>query len=239
MRSPERSNQIKNLPPEQKTEAEKIINLLNPQNRTTFQKFQGLEQTRSEAEKLALKFARQQLASGEEPNALYGRPGELEMYEWHTSFDINKFLCDNIKGKSLDIGSGGKNELQGILPDEQIVYVDIDRYKQKNFVQADASQLPFRNDTFDSIYASAVTNDYQTTKDLLPEMLRVIKPRGVIILRPHGNSDEIMENLVAVKEVVVDIERQCELILYESYRKHKEFPIIIDQSQIFIIVRPE
>lgn len=235
----ERNNGIENLSYQQGMEKQKIIGLLSLQSKAVFQKFQELEQTQSEQNKVALRFARQQLSEEKEPTALFARPVGTEMYEWHTFFDIEKFLSDNIKGNALDIGSGGRNELQGILPDEQIVYLDSHSFKQKNFVQADARNLPFRNGTFDSIYASKVTSDYHTAKDLLPEMLRVIKPKGVIILRPNGVSREIMANLLVLKEMGVDIGKQCEFTLYERYREHKELPIKIDASEIFIIVRPK
>lgn len=217
-------------------ETEKILDSLSPNNKAVFDKFQRLEQTRKESGKPIRRYALQQLATDEELTVYPDTPRGKEMWERQTAFDEKSFLLQHTKGKVLDIGSAGKDELEEVAPDRQITYLDIKRFQQKNFVQADASKLPFKDKTFGTIYSSGVINGYQDAKELLPEMLRAIKPDGIIILCP-GGSQEILESLLALSELGIDIEKQCELTLAEVTLKHKKLPISIDRSGVYITVR--
>ena len=78
-------------------------------------------------------------------------------------------------GRGLDIGFGG----DPIKPDA--ITVD----KNPDFsptVVCDAAKLPFPDNNFDYVYSSHCLEDFEDTKAVLKEWLRVLKPGGNMVL---------------------------------------------------------
>jgi SAM-dependent methyltransferase len=141
-----------------------------------------------------------------------------DFYEDEDLSQKHEFLKNHLTGKVLDIGSGGVDELKGIVADNDVVYTDVKPFQQKNFVQADARQLPFADKTFDSLYSSeTITSD--SIDEFFPEMLRVLKEKGEFVLRCSPGSIEGV--LKFLRERGYDIEKQCTVAAFNTVRQHK------------------
>lgn len=85
----------------------------------------------------------------------------------------------------LDIGAG-RGYLQDVVPD----YVGLDisptaaRYFHKPFVLGTATGLPFRDNEFDAAWTIWVLEHIPIPESALREMRRVVKPGGLILLKP-------------------------------------------------------
>jgi SAM-dependent methyltransferase len=83
----------------------------------------------------------------------------------------------------LDVGSG-RGYLQDIVAD----YTGIDLsskvapYYHKPFVAASATEMPFRNDTFDAAWSVWVVEHIPQPQKAFEEMRRVVKPGGLLFL---------------------------------------------------------
>ena len=88
----------------------------------------------------------------------------------------------------LDVGAG-RGYLQDIVPD----YTGLDispsarRYFHKPFVEASATEMPFRDDEFDAIWTVWVLEHVPSPESALNEMRRVVKDGGLLFLRPAWN----------------------------------------------------
>jgi ubiquinone/menaquinone biosynthesis C-methylase UbiE len=119
--------------------------------------------------------------------------------EWHKKWIITLFkkMMDTIEVKEcqhfLDIGCGS-----GAVPSyfakpytATITGIDIDREEIKKaqsrtrkpiyFLQADATHLPFKDETVDIITCLDVLHHIKTWKNALKEIKRVLKPNGYLI----------------------------------------------------------
>lgn len=63
-----------------------------------------------------------------------------------------------------------------------MIEVGRSRYPGLNFVQADATDLPFADDQFDSVTISFGLRNVEDTEKALREMLRVTKPGGTLLI---------------------------------------------------------
>lgn len=91
-----------------------------------------------------------------------------------------------LKGaKVLDIGSGrggyshalGKNGAFVVSLD-----IDTNRSLNKNFVNADASRLPFKHESFDIVFCSSVIEHLKNPKSMLLGIRRILKKNGILYL---------------------------------------------------------
>lgn len=94
--------------------------------------------------------------------------------------------------KVLDIGAGtGTSSVEYLKDGAQVVASDFSagmiqegrkRYPQLTFVEADAMNLPFEDNTFDVVTISVALRNVQDTAKALSEMLRVAKPGGRLVI---------------------------------------------------------
>jgi len=102
-----------------------------------------------------------------------------------------KGLSDFINGfglrdrKCLEVGCG-----RGIFQDMVRDYTGVDladsvgAYLHKPFMQCDAANLPFSDNTFDALWSITVLEHVPEPEKALLEMCRVVKPEGLIFLAP-------------------------------------------------------
>jgi SAM-dependent methyltransferase len=85
----------------------------------------------------------------------------------------------------LEVGAG-----RGYLQDVVANYVGLDisptaqRYFHKPFVLASATAMPFRDNEFDAVWTIWVLEHVPNPESALNEIRRVVKPGGVILLKP-------------------------------------------------------
>ena len=100
----------------------------------------------------------------------------------------------------LDIGCADgttTRQLQKIIPEARIVGIDyykkaIDFAKKKKskikFVHADVHDLPFANNSFDTVTAIETLEHLTIPERVLDEIRRVLKPRGYLIIGQDTDS---------------------------------------------------
>jgi len=99
----------------------------------------------------------------------------------------------------LDIGCGEGTKLNSVVSNHQnATGVDISRYaitlaKKKyphlRFIHLSNEKLPFKDEEFDLVYSTFVLEHTQDHQLFLQEMIRVLKPRGkIVILCPNFGS---------------------------------------------------
>jgi len=92
--------------------------------------------------------------------------------------------------KVLEVGAGS-----GLLQDVVEDYTALDiapsarRFFHKPFVAASATQMPFKDNTFDALWSIWVLEHVPNPEKALLEMRRVVKPRGYIFLQPTFDVD--------------------------------------------------
>lgn len=96
--------------------------------------------------------------------------------------DLLKF----IDGKILDVGcdqSEFHNNVQEKFGSRNVIGIDImvTRYKE-NFVRGTAETLPFKDNTFDGVFAGLVIEHLKDPCEFLSELKRVLKKDGVIVV---------------------------------------------------------
>jgi ubiquinone/menaquinone biosynthesis C-methylase UbiE len=113
-------------------------------------------------------------------------------------FDFEKFQAGMVIGslkrknirlkaaKVLDIGSGRGGYSNALNKNgAYVVSLDIDpgrSLNNKNFVNADASRLPFKQSSFDIVFCSSVIEHLKDPKSMLLEIKRILKKNGVCYL---------------------------------------------------------
>ena len=126
-----------------------------------------------------------QAAPGDED--VYVQLEKLEAATNHVEEKVRSFV-DQYRLQSkrvLDIGAG-----RGYLQDLVIDYTGLDisstarRYFHKPFVQASATEMPFRDNEFDAIWTVWVLEHVPSPESALTEMRRVVKDGGLLLLAP-------------------------------------------------------
>ena len=113
-------------------------------------------------------------------------------------FDFEKFQAEMVIGslkrknirlkgaKALDIGSGRGGYSDALKEnDAYVISLDIDTDRSlnnKNFVNADASSLPFKPSSFDIVFCSSVIEHLKYPKSMLLEIKRILKKNGICYL---------------------------------------------------------
>ena len=108
-------------------------------------------------------------------------------YRRNLGIDLSQYVSGS-NLKILDLGSGGRRGLEKF---GKVVYSDLslEMLKQSNLssgVNLDASVLPFKSESFDVVTSTAMFHHLPTKKDrlnFLKEVQRVLKPRGVCIVK--------------------------------------------------------
>jgi len=110
----------------------------------------------------------------------------------HAGLEYIKTVCLE-KSKVLDVGCGEGTRLTmfsksgwGVDLSSKAISLAKEKYPEYDFQQADATKLPFSNNTFDVVYSAFVLEHTLNPKKVISEMIRVCKPNGqVIILCPN------------------------------------------------------
>lgn len=113
----------------------------------------------------------------------------------------------------LEVGSGrggGANFLAKNLKPKKFVGLDLSleattfcrgHYETANleFIQGDALNLPFGNESFDIVINVESSHCYPDMSQFLSEVYRVLKPGGNLFLADHRRADEVTEFMRALK----------------------------------------
>lgn len=107
-----------------------------------------------------------------------------------------KKLINFLKGKILDIGCNEGDFHSYIEKQRQEVFgidIEITNYRL-NVVKADAHHIPFKGDTFDSVFAGEIIEHLTNPATFLKEIERVLKTDGILVLTtPNINSYAYMK----------------------------------------------
>ena len=115
---------------------------------------------------------------------------------------IRKHLLENARGKVLELGSGtGVNfpfyrdvTVTAVEPSPFMVARSLKRKEESGVpievVQAGAEQLPFADNTFDTVVATLVFCTIPNTEAAMEEIKRVCKPNGRILMFEHVKMDQ-------------------------------------------------
>ncbi len=102
-------------------------------------------------------------------------------------------MLGDLKGKKvLDLGCGtgrltdlllnNGGEVSGIDVSEKMLEVARKKYPWVNFAQADAENLPFKDDEFDVVVSAFVIVHFKDLQKLFDEVCRVLKSGGIFVL---------------------------------------------------------
>ena len=116
------------------------------------------------------------------------------------AWSVLHLIIKNVRGDSvLDVGCGSgmaisviksinpQRECTGIEPTNDLV--DIWNLRKLNVKNGSATDIPFDDNSFDTVYSSHVLEHIQDDLLAAKEMLRVAKKRALIIV-PAGNCDD-------------------------------------------------
>lgn len=194
------------------------------------------------------KYTMQDLAEGKSGDQLTAnptQPGNTE-YERHSPFDRQQFLRERLRGRVIDIGSGGVNELEGIVADEDVVYVDNNPQQQLNFHQVSVGEepLPFTDQAFGAVYSRNAIQSEDGARAILPEAWRVLGDGGQMVIElqylPDGERTAVLGALTVLADLGVNVEEQTELIVDEASIQHKQHPELrFNQPSIILAVKKQ
>ncbi|OGZ32597.1 MAG: hypothetical protein A3I88_02540 [Candidatus Portnoybacteria bacterium RIFCSPLOWO2_12_FULL_39_9] len=86
-----------------------------------------------------------------------------------------------IKGKVLDVGAGKTSRYRDLFDCREYIKMDIEKSDNIDIV-GQAENIPFENNTFDSIICTQVLGDVEDIFEAIKECYRVLKPNGMILL---------------------------------------------------------
>lgn len=141
----------------------------------------------------------------------YSRPDWRVGWDWaDLRLSQAMELVNERYAKHLDVGcaNGGftKNYLAkfpdtegwGIEIAEAAVNLAKDNCPQGNFLQGDAYELPFPDETFNMVHSAEVLEHLEYPEKALEEMYRVLVPGGTLIITiPNETADDYEEHLWA------------------------------------------
>jgi ubiquinone/menaquinone biosynthesis C-methylase UbiE len=97
--------------------------------------------------------------------------------------------------KVLDLGCGSgrytrvlKNfgaNVVGVDPSEELLKIARKEIKNIDFLKKDSSNLPFKDNCFDMVFAGMVLHYVKDIESLFREVFRVLRPKGIFILTSH------------------------------------------------------
>jgi ubiquinone/menaquinone biosynthesis C-methylase UbiE len=119
------------------------------------------------------------------------------------------YLPEN--AKILEIGAGTglnfkhyPNYQKAVAGDISIKMLEVAKQKTNsvNLIQADAEELPFPDDSFDTVFATLVFCSIPKPKKAFAELQRVLKEKGKIILLEHVRPNGLLGLLFDVLNVL-------------------------------------
>jgi len=128
-------------------------------------------------------------------------------YRRNLGIDLSEYVSGR-NLKILDLGSGGRRGLEKF---GKVIYSDISlemlkQGKLSSGVNLDASSLPFKDESFDVVTSIAMFHHLPTKRDrlnFLKEVRRVLKPRGVCIVK-FGFIVGVADERIKIKWADVD-----------------------------------
>lgn len=104
------------------------------------------------------------------------------MKKFQQTREIIDYAQKYISGKTLDLGAGSAKYREMIKP-KTSEYIAFDMMPGKNIdVVGNVLDLPFPNDTFDTVISTQVLEHVEKPWVMVKEIYRVLKPGGVCIL---------------------------------------------------------
>jgi ubiquinone/menaquinone biosynthesis C-methylase UbiE len=125
-----------------------------------------------------------------QPSKLFERINNLPWYQGLLEMWVDEAKITP-KNKILELGSATGTLSEYLSKRYKVTSVDMspkmierakNRYPHIDFQVANASNLPFENETFDVVLASSLINVVDNKQQVLSEMLRVCKRGGSVIL---------------------------------------------------------
>jgi len=169
-----------------------------------------------------------------------------------------KEILRQAKGNILEVGVGTGSSLRDYPPSEQIVAVDISKEmlrrageKLKNYsgkielCRGDVRNLPFREETFDTIFSSWVFCSVTDSVRGLIEVRMVLKKEGQLLMLEHVKSENkalgyLMDksNPLAARLGVGDINRDTVANLREAgFKIKQERNLAYDIVKVIVAVK--
>src|SRR6266550_5379908 len=116
---------------------------------------------------------------------------------------LRKKLLEHAQGHVLEIGVGTGLNLPHYPPGDELVAADpsepmLRRARRRaaetgrdvTFVEAPAEQLPFEDDSFDTVVSMLVLCTVENQRRALQEVRRVLRPSGQFLFSEHVRSDD-------------------------------------------------
>lgn len=165
-------------------------------------------------------------------------PGNFKPTISHPLYFIRKGLFNKIslyspqlQGKLLDFGCGEKPYRELFVNVTTYIGLDYDGgghdHTDENVdVYYDGKTIPFSNETFDSFFSSEVFEHVFTLQEILPEINRVIKPGGKMLITCPFAWEE--------HEVPFDYARYTQFALIDLLKKNGFLVLTIDKNGHFI-----
>lgn len=156
-------------------------------------------------------------------------------FRYDISPEFSSYLKRLLYGKILDIGSGPKEELEGLTLSNDIVYLDKFNPPKTRSIIGDARNLPFTDNIFDCVFSSNVIHgSFREDKIMLDEMLRVVKSGGSVVIIPSGG---IEDTLLTIQSCGVDLESQCEMEVFKNYNINERLGLVFNMPQAVISLK--
>ena len=132
-------------------------------------------------------------------------------------------------GRVLDLGCGDGRFLPrgGVGVDLDLERLRAARRRSPLVVRADAHELPFEDEVFDTVLANRMLNAAGRIDDLLREVARVLRPDGTLVVltraRPRPDDDRLDPENGAQRLgdhfATVDVEREGDAAIFVARTK--------------------
>jgi ubiquinone/menaquinone biosynthesis C-methylase UbiE len=122
----------------------------------------------------------------------------MRFFDRHFFGDSRAWVCSQATGRTLEIGIGTGLNLPHYRPDVELTGIDLspkmlqlasDRAtglgRTVDLRQGDAQQLPYDDESFDTVVATFTLCAVPDVTDTLTEMNRVLRPGGRLLLADH------------------------------------------------------
>lgn len=92
-----------------------------------------------------------------------------------------RLLQESLKGKILDLGSGGSDRYSSLIPRVQDSVYELFDAKKGNAVDFEINPLPYADDTYHTVLLLNVLEHLFNSGNILKEIVRIKKDDGVLI----------------------------------------------------------